>query len=77
MQTLALSLDCDGQETLRDRQKLALELVVTLVKLQERFKEEFGKDVALGFEQSASVRKALLIFKTIEEGPAFTEFLSK
>ena len=41
MQTLALSLDCDGQETLRDRQKLALELVVTLVKLQERFKEEF------------------------------------
>lgn len=77
VQCLAINMDCENSDTLKDRQKLTLELIVKIVKLQQRLKEEFDKDIALGFEQSISVKKALAIFKTIEEGDKFTTFMNK
>ena len=36
---------------------------------------EFNKDLELGFEISESVQKALGVFRTIEEGKDFTQFI--
>jgi len=68
-----MNLDCDK---LADRQKLVLEIIVRIVKLQKRFNNEFDKDFELGFEISASVTKALTTFRTIEEGGKFTQFMN-
>lgn len=50
MQCFAISLDCDSSDSLKDRQKMALELIVSFVKTQERFRDEFNKNIPLGFE---------------------------
>ena len=46
---LAKGLNCDS-ESLQDRQKLSLELILMIVKLQERLNMEFNKNIPLGFE---------------------------
>ena len=68
-----MNLDCDK---LDGRQKLVLEIIVRIVKLQRRYNNDFDKDLQLGFEISKSVLKALTTFRTIEEGGKFTEFMN-
>ena len=77
IQCLARKMDCDASDELKDRQKLVIEIIVMFVKLQQRLRLEFDKDVPLGFELSESIKKALTIFKTIEEGSSFTTFIQK
>ena len=75
LQCLTINMDCDG-ESLSDRKKIVLEILVKILKLQERFKNDFNNEIPIGFEQSQSVSKALSVFKTIEEGSKFTTFVA-
>ena len=68
-------MDCEQSEELKDRQKLVLEIIVMLVKMQDRLRAEFNKDIPLGFELSQSIKNALKIFKTIEEGNSFKTYI--
>ena len=45
-----MSLDTENSDTLKERQKLTLELIVNLVKIKERLKAEFNKDIPLTIE---------------------------
>lgn len=74
LQCLTINMDCEG-DSLTDRKKIVLEIIVKILKLQERFKDEHNKEIPIGFENSQSVTKALSIFKTIEEGNKFTSLI--
>ena len=52
-------------------------MIVSLVKLQQRLSDEFEKNIPLNFDQSESLRKALGIFDSIEEGTQFKKFMAK
>lgn len=60
-----------------EREKLALEMIVKLIKIHDRAKKEIEDIAPLGFQLSDSMKKALKTYKIIEEGPAFKTFLSK
>ena len=76
LQCLTINLNLD-ESTLKARKKIIVELIVELNKLCIRYNSEFNKKVELGFELSDSLRKALTVFKKIEEGNKFTSFLAK
>ena len=73
---LAANFDMSA-EKLNTRQKIALELITRVVKLQERLVMDFSADVVLTFEVSDSLRAALKMSNVIEQGKAFTAFMGK
>lgn len=77
IQCLAKNLQFDSNQSLTEREKLALEMIVKLVKIHERAKKEIEDIAPLGFQLSDSMKKALKTYKVIEEGPNFNSFLSK
>ena len=76
LQCLTINLNLDESE-LKARKQIIVELIVELNKLCLRYNSEFNKKVELGFELSDSLRKALTVFRKIEEGNKFTSFLAK
>ena len=52
-------------------------MIVKLVKIYDKARKEIGDIAPLGFQLGDSMKKALKIYKVIEEGPAFESFLSK
>ena len=75
IQPLTINMNVDNEEKLNDRQKLVLEMIVRLVKLQKRYNNDYDKNTEMGFEISQSVQKALNVFRTIEEGKSFAQFV--
>ena len=76
MAALAKGLNVDDSK-LNNRKKLTLEMIVSLIKLQQRLSDEFEKNIPLNFDQSESLRKALGIFNSIQEGTQFKKFMAK
>ena len=65
LQCLTSMLDLSA-EHLSDRQKLVLELVTKVVKLQERVFLEFEKDIPLTIEWHKTLKMTIKMFKVIE-----------
>ena len=59
---LTANLDISGTSSLTDRQKLALELTLQIVKLQKRTFEEYQKDIPLNFEINPTLRSTIQIY---------------
>ena len=76
VQCLAGSLSL-GDESLSEREKITVEMIVNLVKTHDRALARLQRDVALGFEMNDQLRKTLKVYKVIEQGPSFELFLSK
>lgn len=64
-------------ENLSDREKLSLELVTQIVKLQELLNVEYDKEVELNFELHATLKSTLRMQKVMEQGSSFNSFMTK
>ena len=77
LQCLSKNLSFDADQNLTEREKLALEMIVNLVKIHDRARKEIADIAPLNFQLGDSMRKALKTYKIIQDGAAFTSFLSK
>lgn len=77
IQCLAKNLHIEQGGSLTEREKLALEMITRLVWIHDQAKKTIDNVVPLGFNMDEQLKKAIKIFKVIEEGPAFNSFLSK
>jgi len=76
LQALTITMNVEKSESLNDRQRIIIEMIVRIVKLKQRFEDVSGKEIRLGFELSESMSKALKLFETIEEGKEFKTFIA-
>lgn len=66
-----------ADESLSEREKITVEMIVNLVKTHDRALARLQRDVPIGFEMSDELRKTLKVYKVMEQGPSFELFLSK